>query len=76
MLLSETFVFGSEPGMYPEGPFVQDSIFRDSRIAIAFYNAVPMMTGYIHNPAIARFDISTIGSFSKGDTLIINFYKY
>lgn len=72
MYLTETFVIGTDAGQYPGGCHIQDSIFRDSRIAYILRNDTPQHTGYsVHNSRM-YFE----QCLQDGDVITVNFYKY
>lgn len=76
MYLTQSFTIGTSPGQYTPGSYIQDSIFKDSRIEYILVNNIPNSTDYIHNESVSRLEAGTLNNFSTGDIIIVHFYKY
>lgn len=71
MTVQETFIIGANPGEYAAGQFIQDSIFKNSRVTMIVVNDVPVTKGFDHNPQTSRLYAGTLQEFAAGATVVV-----
>ncbi len=70
---SETFTFGTSPGQYPAGSFIQDSLFKNAVLDFYIWNDVAYSSGA--SISDSRLNLGGTNVFSNGDTLFAQVKK-